>query len=96
MLREFSSIFTVPHKQKGLRLKEKKEKNPLLHHRPLDDRMKYCTKKPFGGGGEVFPTEAERVDLSFIYPLIPPVATLIKQSRCVAGVATLMGADDQS
>lgn len=58
--------------------------------------MKYRTKKPFGGKKKVFPTEAERLDLSFIYPLIPPVATLIKQSRRVVGVATLMGADDQS
>lgn len=59
---------------------------------PFKHRMHYAEKAL----GELFPKEADRLDLSFIYPLISPVALLIKQSPHVAGITTLIGADDQS
>ena len=71
------------------------EVDRLLPHHPLHvrDRMRYHTEEAFG---DLFPTDSDRLYLAFIYPLISPVALLIKQPRHVVGITTLMGADDQS
>ncbi len=49
--------------------------SPITH-----DRMKYHIEKALG---KLFPEEANRLYLSFIYPLISPVTVLIKQSHHV-------------